>query len=1214
MRSHETAAQPSNSQIAPSPASAIAVATASPVNVVDSTASSAKKTKSNGQVAKKAAKAKKTVAPVATSSAPTASPLPAPEPVKVLPKHIAPHQATPTKHTMPGPFQTPNSAENRSSTASRLARNIAASPKHATPKGKSLLSPLPANDTPSRQREARTPMHYQNRVARNQQVYPEYMSLEKAREEVAAGRAWEGVLRANPNASRMCFFTVPGRLKDLMVKDEWLNRAFPGDTVIITMLSAEDLEAEELFQERRNSRKRGGGNSSQNGKNQGENGADSSQTPTRKSRPSASSSTSSDSPSPSPSNDASNASSERRLRSEVLKGVESDDHETASDYSRDDSSIEDPHLHDEPLLEEDEDSDVDVPHVVGVPHDEASISRRLVAPKTAIEAVETSKKPSEDEIAAMEAEMSMLNMTTHATFTASNYAGILEEDKPKSELAKVIHIVNPFHEQIGYVGQLRRRSDGGFELRPLAAQHPIFDVPAPETRFLADIPDYEPKEASKKRRRQPKKQEEENIQLFITKFRRWNTTSRRPLGDKPEWIGEAGDVAAECKAITSTHMIDTSPHPASLSSEFGTSTEIDLNATELARRKDLRATRIFTVDPPTARDIDDALSIEKIGEDRFRVGVHIADVSHYVSPGSKLDNVAKVRSTSVYMVNTMYPMLPSALSENLCSLNPKVDRYAFSVMWDLDSQGNIIGEEWIGRTIVRSCVKLSYTDAQIVIDAKEQTGDLTPAIAHLAGLKPEHTPESIAEDILNLNMLAQRMRERRFAGGALRLSRLRLHFELGLDGYPMDAHPYYIKESNQLIEEFMLLANMSVAKFIFKAFPQSALLRAHPMPKDDVLETFGHLMQALGIPFDTSSSGSLYRSLLQLEPWQQRPIEEMVTKAMNAAIYLSTGSINNDESSLWHYALNVPFYTHFTSPIRRYPDIVVHRQIQAAIDKNAGKLMETEHSLLNADPCHDPAWVAEVSDHANERKRSARKAQDDSIKLFCCLYLKNAPFVDPESIVLDVSRNKISVFSPHLCLRLRIDIAEKKGFTTKFDQGTRVLSVIDQNSRKCVLAITYFSKISITYYTKGRMPMDVGAELSLWYKPQPSPADAAASKNAQKAQDLRAASAPPATGKHLEASSSSSASPSRNQKGKATPSKAQRAPNASGDATDVPASSSNTPAAQTEEDIKRDKRNKRNKRRNKKVTTIGQDGEIAAAAPRSIFPPSESSSPAFSDA
>lgn len=943
----------------------------------------------------------------------------------------------------------------RNNAASKIAQSIyndsqskSRQAQGSTPKKQSGPRETPQKRDPLNRNVSNTPARYNDRVARGRFRYPEYMTPEQARAEVAAGRAWEGVLRPNPNASRMCFFTVPGRTKDVMVKDDWLNRAFAGDTVVISMLNAEDLAAEERWQEEYKLRKRGGRPDS-GARNNNNSLKNNSGTP--------------DSTASSMDVDSEGEKSEpkKKLNANVLKGIQSE-----SD------------------VDTETDDDVSV----------TSDSSDNEAAKTS----EAAAKAEED-LAALEAEMSLLNMTTHANFRASEYRGTLEENKPKSDLAKVICIITPFHAEIGYVGRLRRRGDGSFEMRPLAIQHPIFDIPSPDAEYLDYIPMPESKDAkkkdsrrmSKKEKDEKKKKEAENDMLFITYFRRWDSGSRlRPLGTKPEFIGQAGDVEAECRAITSTHMIDTSPHPPSLSAEFGNRRTIEVTDHDLATRKDLRKTaRIFTIDPPTARDIDDAMSIEKISENKYRVGVHIADVSHYVTPGSDLDKIAQQRSTSVYMVHTMYPMLPSALSEHLCSLNPKIDRFAFSVMWDLDGEGNILGNEWIGRTIIRSCVKLSYLDAQKCIDAQE-AGDLSPALEHLNSLSPEATAEDICGDILNLNTLAQRMRSRRFETGALRLSRLRLHFELGADGYPVDAHPYFIKESNQLIEEFMLLANMSVAKFIYKAFPASALLRSHPAPKDDMLESFGHLMTALNIKFDTTSSGALYKSLMSLEEWQHRPIEELVTKSMNAAIYLSTGEVR-EELELWHYALNVPFYTHFTSPIRRYPDIVVHRQIQAALDAQHSKPAESaaaaQEELLNIDPCHDSKWVANVCEHSNERKRSARKAQDDSIKLFACLFLKRKPFVDEESIVLDVQKNKLTVFSPHLCLRLRIDIPVHKGYKVRFDEDKRILSVFDESAGgKCILSATYFSKISVTYFTKGAMPMDVGADLSFWFKP-PTP-------------------------------------------------------------------------------------------------------------------------------
>lgn len=942
-----------------------------------------------------------------------------------------------------------NRAASTSKVAYSIARNIAFG--SATPVQRNALS------------RAETPLtDGRGTPSQRKPVYPEYWPEEKARAAVKAGTAWEGVLRANPNASRMCFFTIPGRTKDLMVKDEWLNRAFPGDTVIIQMLDAEDLKAEELFQERRKEMKRG--DRKDNKKKNPE------KTPKEAEGAESSAPQSNASSARTPGATPAKEPSDAQLRSEILKGLNLDAEDSDSDLETSSESDADSNNHaDSPSISKDLASEF----LIATPSLPGTIQSTSIT-------VETIK---DDDIEIVRQEMQVLNLTTHAKFDARLFEGILEEGKPKSDLAKVICITRAYHEDIGFVGRLERVGSHGWELRPVAIQYPVFDVPAPDAQFIAEIPEPVGRDATAK---QKKAARAGNKLLFLCRFARWGTRSRRPLGTRPEFVGDSGNVEAECRAITSTHMIDTEPFDKSLSEPFGTDTNIVITPGDLANRRDLRKTCIFTVDPPTARDIDDALSIEKISDDRYQVGVHIADVSHYVTPNSPLDKLAQERSTSVYMVNTMYPMLPTVLSTNLCSLNPKVDRFAFSVLWELDGQGNIVdGTTWIGRTIIRSCVKLSYLDAQKCIDAQE-AGDLSPALAHLAQLSPEHPTEKIAQDILHLNTLAQIMRARRFSTGALRLSRLRLHFELDEAGMPIDAHPYYIKESNQLIEEFMLLANMSVAQFIYKAFPESALLRSHPEPKDDILLAFSHLMKALNIEFDTTTSGGVFKSLTQLEDWQHRPIEELVTKAMNAAIYLSTGTIKT-EQDLWHYALNVPYYTHFTSPIRRYPDIVVHRQIQAAIDKAKGIAPTLESSNPLADPCHDREWVATVADHSNERKKASRKAQDDSIKLFACLYLKRKPYVDVESIILDVSKTKLSVFSPQLCLKAKIEFADKKGYEIKFDAGKRILSVIDKETNNVVLALTYFSKVSVTYFTRGSLPMDVGADLSLWWKPEPKP-------------------------------------------------------------------------------------------------------------------------------
>lgn len=1083
----------------------------------------------------------------------------------------------------------PATANARNNGRPKATQSIQTGPqprKAAAPQNAARSTPMKRDPLPT---PSQTPARYTHRLQRGRFTYPEYMTLEQAREEVAAGRAWEGILRANPNASRMCFFTIPGRVKDVMVKDVWLNRAFAGDTVIITMLNEADLVEEEKFKEERNRRgegNRGNGGNGRNGGNQASN--KNAQKSEGKNVEEGKEDENEKTDLKNKDKSTSDSKTKQKLSSNKLKGIESDNSDDNESVDTEDSRS---------VGNESDDSEDRMPIA---PTSAANESQS--APKdssSSPSSIDAEKKPSDDEIAELEASLTVLNMTTHANFNASQFRGVLEENKPKSELAKVIHIVNPFHEDIGYVGRLRRRADGtSFELRPLAIQHPIFDVPAPEPEYLDLIPMEEKKQygpngkISKRQKDEMKKKDKENSQLFITYFRRWDAGSRlRPTGTKPVFLGQAGDVEAECRAITSTHMIDTSPHPPALSAQFGTTKEITLSNYELSRRLDLRtSTRIFTIDPPTARDIDDAMSIEKLGENKYRVGVHIADVSHYVTPGSDLDKIAKQRSTSVYMVQTMFPMLPSALSENLCSLNPRVDRFAFSVMWDLDGEGNYIGNEWIGRTIIRSCAKLSYIDAQKCIDQQE-IGDLSPAVAHLETKDPELSASDICNDILNLNKLAQAMRQRRFDGGALKLSRLRLHFELGEDGHPIEAHPYYIKESNQLIEEFMLLANMSVAKFIHAAFPECALLRSHPSPKEDMLESFDHLMQALGIPFDTSNSGALYKSLLQLEEWQHRPIEELVTKAMNAAIYVSTGEVENVQE-LWHYALNVPFYTHFTSPIRRYPDIVVHRQIQAALDaKNEHRSHQnksdadsslpaqaTEKQIVEhfeaIDPCRDSKWVDEVCEHSNERKRSARKAQEDSIKLFACLYLQRQPYTDDESIVLDVSKNKLVVFSPNMCCKVKIDIANHPGFSMRFHEHSRVLNIYDDNQgHKCILSATYFSKISVTYFTKGAMPMDIGAELAFWYKPPTA-------KNDAKTQEKATSSSSPSPAAAVGQKKKDGASPSAPESSSSAQTKRQR--------------NQNQPKQAEGDNSKRNKRN--NKRRNERNSEETEDAHVAENA------------------
>lgn len=345
-------------------------------------------------------------------------------------------------------------------------------------------------------------------------------------------------------------------------------------------------------------------------------------------------------------------------------------------------------------------------------------------------------------------------------------------------------------------------------------------------------------------------------------------------------------------------------------------------------RRDYRRQRIFTIDPTTAKDLDDALHITDLGNGQIEVGVHIADVSHFVQPDSQIDLEAQHRCTTVYLVDRVIPMLPKALCEVACSLNPNVERLAFSCVWRMHRDGTVVKghKTWYGRSVIKSCAKLDYATAQNIIERKVGIGEnaideaLWPLDRRPTG---GHAVDQVVADVLLMNEIAQARRRMRFRNGAIALNAVKLTFKLDSDGEtPMMCEPYPIRDSNKLIEEYMLLANYLVAQKLITHAGGLALLRHHEPPLADGLEkAAAFAMEALGFKIDITSSESLQHSLNRLgRECQDEIVLQCVTEVlktpMKPANYIAAGDM---EEHRWaHFALHIPYYTHFTSPIRRY--------------------------------------------------------------------------------------------------------------------------------------------------------------------------------------------------------------------------------------------------------------------------------------------------------
>lgn len=532
----------------------------------------------------------------------------------------------------------------------------------------------------------------------------------------------------------------------------------------------------------------------------------------------------------------------------------------------------------------------------------------------------------------------------------------------------------------------------------------------------------------------------------------WEAGSRFPIGTLRAEFGLAGTVAAETAALLYEHGISDADFSdavkACLPIEVQEKRPWKIPEEEIAKRRDLRDYRIFSIDPFSARDLDDALHVKDMGGGLYEVGVHIADVSYFVRPGTALDEEAARRCTSTYLIQKVIPMLPRPLCEDLCSLNPNEDRLAFSCIWTMHDNGAMAeGPAWFGRTIIRSCAKLDYGLAQRFID-----GDITEDRARDPAAVTEeewpadrrptggHTLVDVIRDVLALQTVASSRRRARFASGALALHSVQLSFNLGPEPNLVPVEPptsYPIRDSNRLIEEYMLMANYLVAQEIALKTGSRAVLRNHPPPDEKGIKEFRDTCAAIGIEVDISSAAGLHASLERVRRSFAGEsgrtlvgvLEQLAIGAMNRAMYFAVG---DKPMSEWrHYALGIPYYTHFTSPIRRYADVMVHRLLQATLE--GGGEIEAMGAALEALP--SAAELGRAAEQCNQQKEAADNAQQDSSRVFLAIYLDANPTV-VDGVVSDMGEKSFKVTIPAWGLEQQIFL-DKCGLAGRLDSAGR---------------------------------------------------------------------------------------------------------------------------------------------------------------------------------
>ncbi|MCO4822484.1 MAG: ribonuclease R [Flavobacteriaceae bacterium] len=430
----------------------------------------------------------------------------------------------------------------------------------------------------------------------------------------------------------------------------------------------------------------------------------------------------------------------------------------------------------------------------------------------------------------------------------------------------------------------------------------------------------------------------------------WPSNSKNPFGKITRVLGKPGDHDTEIHSILLEYGLPYS-FPDHVE-EYASKIPIEITNEEISKRRDMRKDLTFTIDPKDAKDFDDALSFKVLENGNYEIGIHIADVSHYVKEDTILEEEAYERATSVYLVDRVVPMLPEILSNNVCSLRPNEEKLTFSVVFEMNKEGHII-KPWFGRTVIYSDKRFAYEGAQEIIEGKAEGVD-----------------QPIKEAILTLDKLAKKIRKRRMSDGAISFDKTEVRFNLDEDSNPIGVYVKESKDANKLIEEFMLLANKKVAEFIGKK-KKTFVYRVHDEPNIDKLALLQGIITKFGYKIDTntreSTSDSLNKLLADVHgKAESNMIETLTIRSMSKAIYTT--------DNIGHYGLAFDHYTHFTSPIRRYPDVMAHRLLQHYLD--GGQSVKAEK-------------YEEKCKHSSEREYMASKAERDSIKYMQIKYMQD---------------------------------------------------------------------------------------------------------------------------------------------------------------------------------------------------------------------------------